>query len=99
MVPGIPGGTQFAMGESLGASWKALRMAAYFGVRTGCCGGPNPPPRPKLISQTPLMSGSFWMDSNEPPGNLLASAADIGVMDAIRARPHTATACFVAQPV
>ena len=35
----------------------------------------EPPPRPKVISQTPFMSGNCAMEAHVPPGNLLASAA------------------------
>src|SRR5271168_5042079 len=99
MTPGMPGGTQFAMGDSCGGrDWNSLSMAAYLGVSEGICGGANPP-RPNVISHTPLISGNFAIESNVPPGSLLASAANPGAANAIKARPNAPRACFVTQPV
>src|ERR1700744_3198547 len=86
MMPGIPGGTQLAMGESCGGlAAYCFCSAVYAGVSANCCGGPKSPapvalPRaarrpPKVISQTPLKSGNSAIDAHVPPGNLDASAA------------------------
>src|ERR1700678_383914 len=78
MIPGMPGGTQLAWGESCGGlAWNVLRMSWYAGVSEGCSGRTPGAPRrpPKLISQTPSISGNCAMDAQVPPGNLLASAA------------------------
>src|ERR1700733_11093312 len=87
MIPGIPGGTQLACGESCGGlAWNSLSMAWYFGVSESCCAAPSPPPRPpNVISQTPFRSGSCAIDAHVPPGNLLASAA----MDGEAAKAHS----------
>src|ERR1700735_3505645 len=88
-MPGIPGGTQLACGESCGGlAWNSLSIAAYFGVSEGCSGGGPPPPRrpPKLISQTPFISGNCAIVVQVPPGNLLASAPNPGTAADIRAR-------------
>src|ERR1700722_18462095 len=78
MMPGIPGGTQFADCVSCGGlASKALRIASYFGVSTSGCGGAPPLPRPKVSSQTPFKSGNWAIDAHVPPGNLLASAAKL----------------------
>src|SRR5581483_4236037 len=93
MMPGIPGGTQLAMGVSCGG-WarKSFRKASYLGVRANCCGGPKSPApraaapvgRPKVISQTPFMSGSCAMEAQVPPGSLPVSAAGHGLTSAIK---------------
>src|SRR5579862_4708599 len=95
MIPGIPGGTQLAWGESCGGlAWNSFCMAAYAGVSENGCGGPKSPAprtlsraaRPNVISQTPFMSGNCAMDAHVPPGNLLASAAKQEEANAINPR-------------
>src|SRR5215472_19336998 len=85
MIPGMPGGRQFAAWLSSGAfARRARRFSAYAGVSCGPAGGPparfprpppapRPPAAPKPTSQTPVKSAS------------LASAAQSAAVGADRA--------------
>src|SRR5262245_23166308 len=69
MMPGIPGGRQFAVSLSSrgGALAAAARSASYFGVKDGPPRPPPPPPRGGAAVPRPPAGAAFWFARWPPP--------------------------------
>src|SRR5690348_9700351 len=70
MIPGRPGGRQFAVGPSADARGMSFIFAAYAGVRDGPAGAaarPPPPPRPRPALAPPPAAGAAAPRAARPP--------------------------------